>query len=46
VDLPVDLDAVRATLRAHGVVFALVFGDLDEAPRPEQFRRDFVRAHD
>ena len=25
-DLPVDLDAVRATLRAHGVVFALVFG--------------------
>jgi len=26
VDLPVDLDAVRATLRAHGVVFALVFG--------------------
>jgi uncharacterized protein len=26
VDLPVDLDAVRATLRAHGVAFALVFG--------------------
>jgi predicted nucleotidyltransferase len=26
VDLPVDLDAVQATLRAHGVVFALVFG--------------------
>jgi hypothetical protein len=23
---PVDLDAVRATLRAHGVTFALVFG--------------------
>ena len=26
VHLPVDLDAVRATLRTHGVVFALVFG--------------------
>lgn len=26
VDLPVDLDGVRATLRVHGVVFALVFG--------------------
>lgn len=26
VDLPVDLEAVRATLREHGVVFALVFG--------------------
>jgi len=26
VDLPVHLDAVRTTLRAHGVVFALVFG--------------------
>ena len=25
-DLPVDLHAVHATLRAHGVVFALVFG--------------------
>lgn len=24
--LPVDLDAVRQTLRTHGVVFALVFG--------------------
>lgn len=26
VGVPVDLDAVRRTLRAHGVVFALVFG--------------------
>lgn len=26
VDLPVNLDAVRGILRAHGVVFALVFG--------------------
>ena len=25
-DLPIDLDRVRATLRAHGVTFALVFG--------------------
>lgn len=25
-DLPVDIDAIRATLRRHGVVFALVFG--------------------
>lgn len=25
-DLPVDLDAVRRTLRAHGVGFALLFG--------------------
>lgn len=25
-DLPVDLDAIRATLRAHGVGFAIVFG--------------------
>lgn len=25
-DLPVDLEALRRTLRAHGVVFALVFG--------------------
>jgi len=26
VDLPLDLEALRRTLRAHGVVFALVFG--------------------
>lgn len=25
-DLPVDIEAVRRTLRAHGVVFALVYG--------------------
>lgn len=25
-DLPLDLEALRRTLRAHGVVFALVFG--------------------
>lgn len=25
-DMPVDLDALRQTLRHHGVVFALVFG--------------------
>lgn len=26
VELPIDVDALRATLREHGVVFALVFG--------------------
>lgn len=30
-DLPVDLDAVRAVLRSHGVVFALVFGSHADA---------------
>lgn len=32
VDVPVDLDAVRRTLRAHGVVFALLFGSHATGP--------------
>lgn len=35
-DLPVDLDAVRRTLRRHGAVFALVFGShADGRPQPD-----------
>ena len=35
-DLPLDLDALRATLRRHGVAFALVFGSRATGPaRPD-----------
>ena len=36
VDLPIDLPALRETLRRHGVVFALVFGSrVDARARPD-----------